>query len=90
MCNQRWSNDAEIEIDNEDVYVCREFSIDYGLTSRAKDRCYDDNPNHNDDDLENERRKGPFKMSILCNPPKLEMPAVNQRPEDERRTHCSK
>ena len=83
MCNQSGSDDTEIEVNNEDIYICWEFSIKDSLASRAKDRCYDDNPNDNDDDLDDKCRKGSFKKGKFCHSPKLEMPTVNQRPEDE-------
>ena len=54
MCNQSWSNDTEIEIDDEDVPISGKFRSRYSTGSRAKDRSYDDNPYDNDDNLDDE------------------------------------
>ena len=54
MCNQGWSNDTEIQVDDEDVHICWEFGINHCLASRAKDRSNDDDPYDNDDNLEDE------------------------------------
>jgi hypothetical protein len=83
MGNQSRSNDAEIEIDDEDVHIGGKFRSRYGTGSRAKDWAYDNDPYGDDDALDDERRNGPFKKGKFCDSPELEMPAVNQRPEDE-------
>ena len=83
MCNQRRSNDTEIEINNEDIYIGGKFCSCYGIGSRTKDRSYDDHPYDYDDHLDDKCRKGSFEKGKFCHSPELEMPGVNQRPEDQ-------
>ena len=55
MGDQGWTDNTEIEIDDEDIHICWKFGINGGLASRTKDRCHNDNPYSNDDNLEDER-----------------------------------
>ena len=90
MANESGSNNTEIEVDDENIYISRKFSSNHSLSSWAEDNLHDDDPYHNDDTLDNKCRNGSFKKSEFCDSPELEMPAVNEGPEDERRAHRSK
>jgi hypothetical protein len=84
MGDESWTNNTEIKVNDEDIYIRRKFRSRHGVGSRAKYPPHDDDPDGDDDTLNNKCRNGPFKKGKFRDPPELEMPAVNQRPEDER------
>ncbi len=45
---------------------------------------------HDYDALDNECRNRPFEKRVFGNSPELEMPAIDQRPEDDGRGHSGK
>src|SRR4030042_980828 len=90
MGDESRPNNTEVEVNDEDIYIRRKFRSRHGAGCRAKDPPYDDDPHSNDDALNNKCRNGSFSKGVFRNSPELEMPAVNERPEDERGTHRSK
>ena len=90
MRDEGWSDDTEVEINDEDIDVSWEFCSCYGISSRAKNQPQDNDPDDDEYALENECQNRPIKVGIFCGPPELKMPGVNQRPEDEGGTQSSK
>ena len=78
MGNQSRSDYAEIEIDDEDVYVSRKFSGCDIRSIRAQDNGAYSDPDGNEHDDNNEGCKGPREARKFGDPPELEMPGVDQ------------
>ena len=78
MGNQSRSDYAEIEIDDEDVYVSRKFSGCDIRSIRAQDHGAYSDPDGNEHDDNDKGRNCPGRACKFCNPPELEMPGVNQ------------
>jgi len=83
-------DDTEIEVDNENIHICRKFCSNNRFPYGAENQPHDYDPDNNDDTLDNKRRNGSFEKSKFCDSPELEMPAISEGPEDEGRTNCSK
>lgn len=83
-------DNTEIEVNNENIHISRKFCGKHSFSNWAENNLRDDDPDHNDDTLDNKCRNRSFKKGVLCDSPKLEMPTVNQGPEDKGRTDCSK
>ena len=83
MQNEGWTNNTEVKIDNEDIYVCRQFCCRYPIGRRTKNHPQYDNPDNDYDALDNECRNRSFEKGVFGNSPELEMPAIDQRPEDD-------
>ena len=90
MCNECWTDDTEVNVNDEDIHIGWKFRSGYGLSSRAQNRSQDDDPDSDDDALDNKCQNCPVKEGVFRNPPELKMPAVGQGPEDEGRTQSGK
>jgi hypothetical protein len=82
--DESWPNNTEIEVNDENVHISGKFGSNNSLSGRAENQLRDDDPNNDDDALNNKCRNGSSKKGIFRDPPELEMPAVDKRPEDER------
>ena len=90
MGNEGWTDNTKIEVNNEDIHISGKLSSSYEFRSGGENRPDDDDPDNDDDALDNKCRNGSFEKGVLRYPPELEMPAVSERPEDERRSHRCK
>jgi len=77
------AHNTEVEIDDEYVHITRKFGSNNSFPSRSKNQPCNDDPDKDDDALDNKCRNGSFEKGEFRNSPELEMPAVNERPEDE-------
>jgi len=77
MRYQGRSDNTEVEIDDEDVYISGKFRSRYSAGFRAKNQRQDGDPDNNGTALENKSRNCPLKMSVFCHSPELEMPGVH-------------
>jgi len=78
--DERRADDAKVNVNDEDINVCRELLCCNGLSRRPKDCPHKDDPNDGDNAYNNECRKGPFKKGVFRDSPELEMPGIGQGP----------
>ena len=76
MGDESGRQDAEIQIDNEDVYVSRKLRGCNGISGRAQDHVADSDPDGADHKHNYNGRDGPCRACKFCDPPELEMPGV--------------
>ena len=84
MPNEGRAHNTEVEIDDEYVHITWKFCSNNSLSSGAENQLHNDDPNNDDNALNNKCRNGPFEKGKFCDSPELEMPAVSERPENER------